>query len=350
LETNIFHKVGGSEMYAITIDTGTTNTRVYAWRNNEVVAEAFQPVGVRDTAISGSKQKLMQGVKAAIEEVLRKTGIQDSSEATFLASGMITSNVGLYEIPHLLAPAGLKELAAGMVKAEIPEVVDQPIWFVPGVKNNVPELNLDTCEAMDIMRGEEVEVIGIVEKLGLKGPAILFLPGSHSKIVRIDGENRITGCVTTIAGELLDVLTKHTILANALQNSFADDLDEALLRKGAEYAEKVGLGRACFTVRVLDMFCGKSVNEKANFLLGAVLRSDIYALKNSQALNAGPSMPVVVFGKKLLKEALVSLMKHDTFFTGPIYPVGDEVIAIAGFGALTIARERGILREVKTIG
>nr|CUV13024.1 protein of unknown function [Ralstonia solanacearum] len=30
-----------------------------------------------------------------------------------LASGMITSNVGLCEVPHLPAPAGLRDLAAG---------------------------------------------------------------------------------------------------------------------------------------------------------------------------------------------------------------------------------------------
>ena len=47
-------------MYIITIDTGTTNTRVCAWQDTRLLAEAARPVGVRDTAISGSTETLMR--------------------------------------------------------------------------------------------------------------------------------------------------------------------------------------------------------------------------------------------------------------------------------------------------
>ncbi|WP_286673715.1 MULTISPECIES: hypothetical protein [Symbiopectobacterium] len=43
-------------MYSVTIDTGTTNTRVFVWQDNRIIAEASQAVGVRDTAITGSKE------------------------------------------------------------------------------------------------------------------------------------------------------------------------------------------------------------------------------------------------------------------------------------------------------
>ncbi|HZG15689.1 MAG TPA: 2-dehydro-3-deoxygalactonokinase [Candidatus Bathyarchaeia archaeon] len=330
-------------MYAVTIDTGTTNTRVYVWRDDEIIAEGFQPVGVRDTAIIGSKEKLTLAVKAAIDEALEKAKITERSQVTFLASGMITSNVGLCEIPHLLAPAGKKELAQSMVKMELPEVLDQPIWFVPGVKNNVPEITLDTCEEMDVIRGEEVETVGVTEKLQLKGPAIIILPGSHSKLIGIDEQNRITGCVSTISGELLDVITKQTILANALENSFATEVDEQVLLKGAQYAKKVGLGRTCFTLRILDMFSGMTINQKANFLLGAVLATDILAVKNSRALQVDHDTHIVVCGKKTLKLALAALVKNDEYFTGPLTVMGDEHQAISGYGVIAIAREKGIL-------
>lgn len=331
-------------MYAITIDTGTTNTRVNVWKDSEVIAEAFNPVGVRDTAITGSKQKLMDGVKEAINNALALANIQNTEAVTVLASGMITSNVGLYEVPHLLAPAGVEEFARGMVKAEIPEVIDQPIWFVPGVKNSSVKVGIDDCEAMDIIRGEETEVIGLTEKLQLRGPAILILPGSHSKFISIDKDNRITGCVTTIAGELLDIITQNTILANALHNSFATEINGPVLLKGAHYAEKVGLGRTCFTIRILDLFGDFTLNDKANFLLGAVLGADILAIKNSSALHVTPDIPVVIFGKKILKEALATLIKNDRYFTGEVRMVTDEYKAIAGYGALTIAKARGITR------
>lgn len=330
-------------MYAVTIDSGTTNTRVNVWKDSAIIAESFAAVGVRDTAITGSKQKLMQGVKTAIFEALDKAKITDPSKAKFIASGMITSNVGLYEVPHIAAPAGINELAAGMVKAVLPEIMAEPIWFVPGVKNNKTHVTFDNCEAMDVIRGEEVETIGITEKLKLSGPALLILPGSHSKLISIDEKTRITGCITTIAGELLDVITQQTILANALHNSFADEICEAMLLKGAELSRKVGLGRTCFSIRILDLFTELSVNDKANVLLGAVLGADILAAKQSTALTVTPDMPIVILGKKVLKEALAVLVRHDDFFTGPLEVVGDEGRSIAGYGALAIARQRGIL-------
>ncbi|MBP2658026.1 MAG: 2-dehydro-3-deoxygalactonokinase [Firmicutes bacterium] len=332
-------------MYAVTIDSGTTNTRVSVWKDNDIIAESFRSVGVRDTAITGSKETLMQGVKEAIDEAIVLAGIKDRNSVTFIASGMITSNVGLYEVPHLLAPAGLKEFSEGMVKAELPEVSDQPIWFIPGVKNNVPNVTVDNCESMDVIRGEEVEVVGILQKLQLKGSAILILPGSHSKIISIDEKKRITGVVTSIAGELMDVITQKTILANALQNSFATEINETMVLKGAGYAEKVGLGRTCFSVRILDLFDGSlSLNDKANFLMGAVLGGDILAVKHSTALVVSSDMPVIIFGKKMLRDALAVLVKNDPFFAGSLNVMGDEYKSLAGFGALTIARERGILK------
>lgn len=44
---------------------------------------------------------------------LRKAGLGIGQVDLVLASGMITSNVGLCEVPHLPAPAGLRDLAAG---------------------------------------------------------------------------------------------------------------------------------------------------------------------------------------------------------------------------------------------
>ncbi|MDK2933835.1 MAG: 2-dehydro-3-deoxygalactonokinase, partial [Clostridiales bacterium] len=41
-------------LYAITIDTGTTNTRVTLWKNQEVIDKVSREVGVRNTAIDGN--------------------------------------------------------------------------------------------------------------------------------------------------------------------------------------------------------------------------------------------------------------------------------------------------------
>ncbi|WP_343619810.1 2-dehydro-3-deoxygalactonokinase, partial [Ralstonia sp.] len=262
-------------MNILTIDTGTTNTRVTVWRDDVALCQAARQVGVRDTAITGNRTTLQRGVQDTIEAALQKAGFGMSQVDLVLASGMITSNVGLHEVPHLVAPAGLRDLAAGMVQATIPEVCPQPIWFVPGVRNPVDNLGLHNIESMDMMRGEEVETMGLVSRLGITEPAVIVLPGSHSKFVHLDADQRITGCVTTLAGELLHVITHNTILADALDSDFATEVDPEMLLSGARSASSIGLGRACFMVRTLGQFTIYERNARANFLLGAVLGADL---------------------------------------------------------------------------
>lgn len=332
-------------MFYITVDTGTTNTRVKVWQDDVAVAGAFAAVGVRDTAVTGSRHRLQQGVREALAAACAEAGITVDDVAAIVASGMITSNVGLHEVPHLAAPVGLQDLAAGMVDAVVPEVADKPIWFVPGVKNNSGVADLDDCEKMDIMRGEEVEVFGLVRRLAVREPAIFVLPGSHTKFIITDSEQRIMGCLTTMAGELLSVITNNTILANALNNSFVSHVDEQMVIRGAECARQVGLSRACFTVRILDQFTDCVVEEKANYLLGAVLQTDLTALRYSRTFAVKPDMPVFIAGKRELREAFHCVLRQDHFFRGTVQSVDDEVLQdIAGFGALTVARERGIAR------
>lgn len=330
-------------MLFATIDTGTTNTRVMVWRDAAVLSEAGRPVGVRDTAITGSTDALKAGLRDAIAEALSGAGLSGTAEVLFLASGMITSNVGLCEIPHLPAPAGRSDLARGMRSAELPDVVDRPIWFIPGVRSHAGPVTLDSVDAMDVMRGEETETIGVLHAMRVDGPAVLVLPGSHTKFVKVDAEGRITGSVTTISGELLDVLTRNTLIAGSLAHSFADRiLPDALLR-GAGYGRELGLGRSAFLVRLLDLFGDLDIQGRANLLLGAVLSSDVAALRNSRSLALAGDTPVIVGGKAMLRDAFALLLRSDPFFTGAVTTVPDGLPSVSAIGALEIARARGLI-------
>ncbi len=333
-------------MYIATIDTGTSNTRVKLWKDGKVISGSFAGVGVRDTAVTGNKEKLYQGVRAAIKTALEQRNIKASEVELFLASGMITSNVGLYEVPHVYAPAGVEELAKHMVPVRIDAVLDRPIWFVPGIKNPLGSIELKNCEEMDMMRGEEAETFGILEGLRLEEAAVVILPGSHTKFVSLNNSRQITGCMTTLAGELLAVLTNNTILANALNSSFVKKINEEMIIAGADYSKNVGLNRTCFTVRILDQFTDHSTDDKANFLLGAVLENDLFALKNSRALKFNTGQPVIIGGSEAFKRAFEILLKNDGCFTGGIHVVDDEAMKdMAGLGSIVIAKARGLLGE-----
>lgn len=84
--------------YTITIDTGTTNTRVFLFNeNNEPVSSAKSEIGVRITAIDGNNDRLKAAIKGCLEDVLKQAGVTYENVKRVVASGMITSNVGLTE-------------------------------------------------------------------------------------------------------------------------------------------------------------------------------------------------------------------------------------------------------------
>lgn len=331
-------------MNNLTINCGVTNTHVALWRDNVLCAEITSAIGVRNVAITGSKAVLEQGVAKLIAKVLIKAKCKAAKVDMAIASGMITSDIGLYEVAHASAPAGVKELSRGMVRANLPRVFKKPIWFVPGVKNNVENIGLHNCEAMDIMRGEEVECMAVVSQLEERKPVLIILPGSNSKFVSVDADGRITGCVTTLAGELMQVLTHNTILASALDSRFVVELNEELLLSGARAAVKMGLGRASFMVRILNQFTIYTQNERANFLLGAILGADLLTLKNSGAIKITPGVDVVIGGSPVLKEAFATLVRADDFFSGRVSVIGDyQSQHLAAHGAIYIAAERGLV-------
>ena len=118
--------------YTITIDTGTTNTRVYLFNEKyEAVASAKSEIGVRITAIDGNNNRLKAAIKGCLEDVLKQADITYDDVKQVAASGMITSNVGLTEIPHVVAPASAEDLAKA-AKSVLIEDVCHPDPLYPG--------------------------------------------------------------------------------------------------------------------------------------------------------------------------------------------------------------------------
>lgn len=255
---------------------------------------------------------------------------------TVIATGMITSDLGLVEIPHLKVPAGAHELTAGMVKKDIPEVFDQAIWFIPGVRNVVENTFPANITNMDIMRGEEVEAIGAIAKLGINGPAVLVLPGSHTKMIKLDRKNRISGSITTMTGEMLEFLTKKSILAAALDEEFSDFLDEEAVKLGAKTSATNGLNRTAFSVRLLKMYTDYSRNQRANYLLGAVFANDIKAIKNNTVFSVHSNELFVILGNSALGKALKVIIENDQDLNGNV--MIKETPNLAGLGAVEIAK------------
>lgn len=117
----------------------------------------FQKVGVRDTSMTGSRDALRTGLRELFFSLLEREAISPEQIRFAVASGMITSEIGLIELPHIMAPAGLEELSQSICKCTDPSVLSLPcpVYFIRGVRNRYSR-NCgigDLCDT-DFMRGK----------------------------------------------------------------------------------------------------------------------------------------------------------------------------------------------------
>lgn len=328
------------KQYIIAIDGGTTNTRASLWEAPGVCLDIVKSeVGVRITSIEGSNASLKAAVKGLLETLLERNSVTYDQVEGIYACGMITSKEGLVELPHLIAPAGKQAFVDGLAKVDLPDVCPLPIHFVRGLKNRDGSgLTLTEVEQMDVMRGEETETLALLDLFGNENGTLFALPGSHTKFVSVDAEGKMIGCLSSLAGELLSAVTLNTILAGAVGKQFAGaDYNREMLLAGYRTARDTSLARAAFSTRMLQMFVPGSEQDRASFLLGAVLEGDIAAVKHSQALSTTPDMKVVIAGKEPLASALKLLFEEDGYFdeVDIYYPTAEK--PMSGYGLYQVA-------------
>lgn len=332
------------DRWIITLDGGTTNTRVCLWKNEGLIARSGREVGVRCTAEDGNNRRLKEAARDCIREVLAAAGIEEGDLGAVLASGMISSNVGLAEVPHCPAPAGAGELAGGARQVTLPAICSLPITIIPGVKNPVDPVDLSSFGRMDMMRGEEVETLALLEEYPKDRPYLLVLPGSHMKFVTVDREGRILGCLTSISGELLSSITLHTVIADAVGRSFVSDesYDPEFVALGAREAAQVGLGRACFSARILSQFPKTPPEKLAGFLLGAVLQGDLTALRGSRWLKTEGETEIIVAGKGPLRRAMAQLLEAEELYGSVHMYDGEGKPPLSARGARVVGELLGL--------
>lgn len=290
----------------IAIDGGTTNTRISLVTDNKIVDVIKFNVG----AGKGIENKniLRDTIKSGIDEILKKNNRQPSEIKRILASGMLTSEFGICKLEHIAAPAGIKELHSTMAEMVLDDISNIPFVFMRGVKTECKGF-----ECADMMRGEETELMGIMEDSN--GECVYILPGSHSKIIKTDKDGRITDFSTMLTGEMIAALSQNTILRDAVDIKNAA-LDNEYLLKGFEYCSENGINKAAFKVRVLKNMFSKTPDEVYSFFMGVVLCGEILEI-----IKLNPER-VVIGGKRQIKKAMYEILSHK--INGEVICVSDE--------------------------
>jgi 2-dehydro-3-deoxygalactonokinase len=290
------------------IDGGTTRTRGWAAVGDRVFASAQVEAGARDAALEAGATHLADAVRRLVLEIESRCRAAGAPLPTLaVAAGMITSAQGLVEVPHVEAPADASDLARGAASRVLPEVCPLRFVFVPGVRTG--GAHAATGEAIgggDVMRGEETLAVGLVRTGSLRPGGLLLSLGSHWKAVHVDAAGRVAGSISVLAGELIEAVRRHTILASSLPPAWPAQLPADWLAAGREEARRQGLPRAFYEVRLLDQRVACDPADRLAFLVGATVAASEATLLPSPA---GTPAQVVLAGPPALAGAWEAVVR-----------------------------------------
>jgi len=231
----------------IAADWGTTNRRAYKIdAGGECVDEFEDERGIMSVAPGGFPK--------AVAEIRSRLG-----DSPLLLAGMIGSNRGWQEAPYVNCPAGIDEVA------------DALVW--PGEREAiVPGVSYLKGNCADVMRGEEVQLLGAVAA-GLVDPmSMVCHPGTHNKWATLR-QGKIAEFRTVMTGELFNLLKEHSILSDLL-NGPVEPTD--IFRQAARYAiENEALPAELFAVRARVLLGQAKKEDAAAYTSGILIGTDV---------------------------------------------------------------------------
>ena len=244
----------------LALDWGTTSLRAFLVAADGTVTE-------QRTAPLGILQVKNGDFAEALEEIA-SPWLAHYPALPILASGMIGSRQGWREAPYAEAPAGLSELARGLVAVD--RRGGRRLWIVPGIATRAKD------RPPDVMRGEETQMLGALAAEARDEATVFVLPGTHSKWA-IAEAGRIAWFATFMTGELYAVLKSHSILGRLMAGEAAD---RASFRRGlaraADNSPTAGaLLHKLFSARTLALFDELPAGGIAAYLSGLLIGSEL---------------------------------------------------------------------------
>jgi 2-dehydro-3-deoxygalactonokinase len=342
-------------MYIATIDCGTTNTRVYIVDENaKVITRTSQKVGVRDTAISGNNQALKNGIREVFHRALEEAGIKASEIRCILSSGMITSELGLLEVPHLWAPCSMTTLAENLTPFKDDSIFPPsiPFYFIRGVKNHFDPktVSMKDVGTLDFMRGEEAQVAGLLENPEVKYPCYITVLSSHTKFIAVDEKQTILGSVTTLSGQLYEAILQETFVGKSVRSEDGFDdtnfFNPEIVNNANNEITKSGFLRGLMYVRFLDTLVHTPWYERKLFAESLLAAEDMRALHQTQELTGLVTSNFVLIGKTRrcrIYEHLLKQLKSEPASHISIIDDEAEIDQLSIRGALSLAKKAGII-------
>ena len=231
----------------IAVDWGTTNRRAYLLDSSGHCSNEFEDS-------KGLLSVSTSEFPAAVAEIRGKLG-----DHPMLLAGMVGSNRGWKEAPYVPCPAGIDDLVAKLVWADKREAI------VPGVSYIADGRG-------DVMRGEEVQLLGAVAA-GLVDPdAVVCHPGTHNKWAELRG-GRIHKFQTIMTGELFSLLKDHSILSDLLIGEVG--VNDTFCAAARYAINNEALPADLFSVRANVILGEAKKEDAASYTSGLLIGTDV---------------------------------------------------------------------------
>jgi 2-dehydro-3-deoxygalactonokinase len=203
-------------------------------------------------------------------------------------AGMIGSNRGLRDAGYARTPSLLDELAAGRADVEVATPLATRVSLRPG-------LALADGDACDVMRGEEVQLLGAHR---LRPAPLYVFPGTHSKWVPVEdaaGQARVRTFSTMMTGELYAWLVEGSSVGSGLPPSPPWD-DDAFLRGVARAAKGGEIIEELFRTRARWLLGDVAPAAAPSFLSGLLVGHELVAMTRKY----GAAEPLILVGAERL--------------------------------------------------
>jgi len=240
----------------IAIDWGTSNFRAFLLgREGNILQTRFAKRGLLHVSHGGFATALQQQIGDCLT---------DNPAIPVIMCGMVGSRQGWQEVPYLLCPLELNNLASGLQRVE----GQHNVWIVPGLRINY------TDGRVDVMRGEETQILGCLSE-DIQTPQIFCLPGTHSKWVWVEA-GKLQRFSTFMTGEIFNLLFKQSILGKPAKYP---SLNIRAFYQGLEWSERVeNVLSQLFQVRTQMLAGNLPVDGIHSFLSGLLIGHELSAV------------------------------------------------------------------------
>ena len=256
-----------NEEYFISIDWGTSNFRLRLVKVPDLtlVEELTHPSGVKKLFQSWKQEggdrenfflRFLKGQMNRLQSSLKP-------DIAVVLSGMASSSIGIRELPYATLP--FNSTGKGLLWESIrSDDFGFPLVLVSGVRTE-----------QDVMRGEEIQWMGIAETLALESNSLFILPGTHSKHLHCQyGE--LLDFQTWMTGELFEIISTHSILSNSVEKGSFEAKEKEAFVEGVKAAmDDSSMAGKLFSIRVKDLFGSQSRTQNFFFLSGLLIGDEL---------------------------------------------------------------------------